>query len=126
MPALPDHWAHDPDPAATYVAMASRLPLTRKSAIPAFLFASLKVGKQLRVADGLVMYGLNASFRDGVFETFSVWRDREALDAMAARGRHREAARRFQPILGNQNFAFVDVGGDEIPRTWPERTAVLD
>lgn len=125
MPALPDYTALPAQADATYVVMVSRLPLTRRALIPAFLGASLRIGKQLKASQGLVTYGLKADLLRSVFWTYSAWTDRAALDAMAKAGEHRISMKKFRPVVSGQRFAYVEVAGKDLPRKWGDREALL-
>jgi len=123
MPAF--SWtSHEPvNPDRTYVVMASRLPLRRSRSVPGFLRDTLAIRRQLRSADGLVGYALDADLLRHTFWTFSVWRDGDALDAFAASDPHRQIIARLRPLMGETRFSTSTMVGSAIPSTWPQRKA---
>lgn len=125
MPALPWSQRQPLDPSATYVAMASRLPLRRHRAVPGFLRDTLRIRRQLAEAPGLVGYGLKADLVRKTFWTFSVWEDQAALHAFARTDPHRQIVRRLAARMGKSGFATFTVAGDAVPTTWAEMTAPL-
>lgn len=125
MPALPWIQRQPLDPATTYVAMASRLPLRRHRSVPGFLRDTLRIRRQLATAPGLIGYGLKADLLAKTFWTFSVWEDQAALEAFARSDPHRQIIQRLAPRMGPTRFATSTVAGDEVPTTWDEMTAPL-
>ena len=121
MPALPWVEVQTPDPDRTYVAMASRLPLRSHVDSAGFLLDTLRIRRQLEHSDGLVGYALNAQIARKTFWTFSVWIDRESLDAFARADPHREIIERLRPKMGESRFEFLQLSGAEIPETWDQR-----
>ena len=91
MPALPWVRREAIDPDVTYVAMASRLPLSHYRSVPGFMRDALAIRRQLAGAAGLIGYALDAELTKRTFWTFSVWREQEDLDAFAASDPHRRA-----------------------------------
>ena len=79
MPALPWIGVSEPQADATYVVMASRLPLRSYARIPSFLRATSRIRRQLATADGLVGYSLDAKLLAKTFWTLSAWRNQAAL-----------------------------------------------
>jgi heme-degrading monooxygenase HmoA len=123
MPALPwvERQAIDPD--REYVAMASRLPLKHYRSIPGFLRDTLAIRRQLAGTGGLVGYALNAELARKRFWTFSIWEDRESLNAFAAADPHRRIIRRLAPLMGQTRFEFFPVAGSQLPMTWDQMSA---
>jgi quinol monooxygenase YgiN len=121
MPALPWVEVQTPDANRRYVAMASRLPLRSHIDSAAFLLDTMRIRRQLDQADGLVGYALNAQITRKTFWTFSVWTDRQSLDAFAAADPHRQIIERLRPKMGESRFEFLQLSGAEIPKTWDER-----
>lgn len=120
MPALPWVQREQVDPDVTYVAMASRLPLARHRSVPGFLRDTLAIRRQLAGAPGLTGYALNAELAKRTFWTFSVWRNREALDAFAVSDPHRQIIARLRPLMGETRFEFFPLPGDQLPMTWEQ------
>jgi hypothetical protein len=125
MPALPWAKRETADPDATYVAMASRLPLIRYRSVPGFLRDALAIRRQLAAAPGLVGYALDAELARRTFWTFSVWRDKESLDSFAASDPHRAIIARLRPLMGETRFEFFPLPGHELPMTWQQMKAPL-
>ena len=125
MPALP--WAQkvEVDPSATYVAMASRLPLIHRRTVPGFLWDALAIRRQLGSAKGLVGFALDAELRKKTFWTFSVWETREDLDAFARSDPHRRIINRLRPRMGQTRFEFFSLVGEQLPMTWTQMKAPL-
>ena len=123
MPALPWVQRQPVEPDRRYVVMASRLPLRSYRSIPGFLADTLRVRRQLARADGLVGYALNAQLTAKTFWTYSVWVDRESLEAFAAEDPHRRITQRLRPRMHETRFDFVTVPGGEIATTWDQRMA---
>lgn len=120
MPALPWTKREEIAPDKTYVAMASRLPLRHYRSIPGFLRDTMAIRRQLAAADGLVGYALNAQPARKTFWTFSVWADRESLDAFATSEPHRRITARLADRMGATRFEFLTVAGSELPLGWDE------
>jgi hypothetical protein len=125
MPALPWVQREKADPDATYVAMASRLPLNHYRSVPGFLRDTLAIRRQLAEAPGLVGYALDAQLVKRTFWTFSVWRKREDLDAFAVSDPHRRIITRLRPLMAETRFEFFPLPGAELPMTWEQMKAPL-
>jgi quinol monooxygenase YgiN len=123
MAALPWVQRETIDPDATYVAMASRLPLKRYRSVPGFLRDTLAIRRQLAKAPGLVGYALDADLANRTFWTFSVWRGREELDSFAASDPHRRIIARLRPLMGETRFEFFPLSGEKLPMTWDQMKA---
>ncbi len=100
--------------------MASRLPLQHYRSIPGFLRYTMAIRKQLATADGLIGYALNAQPARKTFWTFSVWADRESLDAFAMSQPHRRITTRLGDRMGPTNFEFLSMIGSDLPLGWDE------
>jgi quinol monooxygenase YgiN len=125
MPALPWVRREAIDPDVTYAAMASRLPLSRYRSVPGFLRDTLAIRRQLAGAPGLVGYALDAELAKRTFWTFSVWREREDLDAFAASDPHRRIIARLRPLMAETRFEFFPLAGEKLPMTWDQMKAPL-
>jgi heme-degrading monooxygenase HmoA len=120
VPALPWTKREEIAPDRTYVAMASRLPLQHYRSIPGFLRYTMAIRKQLATAHGLIGYSLNAQPARKTFWTFSVWADRESLDAFAMSEPHRRITTRLGDRMGPTNFEFLSMTGSDLPLGWDE------
>lgn len=120
MPALPWTTITPPDAARTYVAFATRLPLTRYRHIPGFLRDTQSIRRQLAGAPGLVGYSLLAGLGSKTFLTVSVWEDEQALRAFSSSEPHRGATRRKPERMGRSAFETFAVAGSEIPVPWSD------
>ena len=118
MPALPWVQVGKPEGEATYLVMASRLPLQRYRRIPAFLRATARIRKQLATADGLVGYSLDAKLLSKTFWTLSAWRDQEALDRFARSDPHRSLIAAIRPDMAPTTFVTWTTTGSGIPVKW--------
>jgi heme-degrading monooxygenase HmoA len=123
MPALPWTQRQAVVPDRTYLAMASRLPLSRRRSIPGFLRDTLAIRRQLARANGMVGYALDAELARKTFWTFSVWEDQASLDAFAASDPHRAITRRLRPLMGQTRFEFFEIQGSHLPMTWDQMKA---
>jgi hypothetical protein len=123
MPALPWAGREVPDPHATYLAMASRLPLIRYRSVPGFMLDALVIRRQLAAAPGLIGYALDAELAKRTFWTFSVWRQRQDLDAFAASDPHRRIIARLRPLMHETRFEFFPLAGADLPMTWEQMKA---
>ncbi len=118
MPALPWHHRHAIDPDRVYIVMASRLPLTTHWFIPGFLVDTLRIRRQLARTEGLVAYALNAQLARRTFWTYSVWTDKESLDAFAGADPHRRIIQRLRNRMDESRFEFMRMRGAAIPSDW--------
>ena len=125
MPALPWVARETVSPDITYIAMASRLPLSRYRSVPGFLRDALAIRRQLAGAPGLIGYALDAELAKRTFWTFSLWRGREELDSFAASDPHRRIIARLRPLMGETRFEFFPLPGKELPMTWEQMKAPL-
>jgi heme-degrading monooxygenase HmoA len=125
MPAFPWDQRVDTDPSATYVAMASRLPLVRHRSVPGFLRDALAIRRQLRSAKGLIGFALDAELQKKTFWTFSVWETRDDLDAFAQSDPHHRIINRLRPHMGQTQFEFFSRAGERLPMTWEQMKAPL-
>jgi heme-degrading monooxygenase HmoA len=125
MPALPWVQREKIDPAASYQAMASYLPLTRHRSVPGFLADALAIRRQLAKAEGLIGYALDAELTSKTFWTFSVWKNRSDLDAFARSDPHHRIIQRLRPHMGESRFAFFSLSGNTLPVTREQMKAPL-
>ena len=123
MPALPWVGRGSIEADRSYVVMSSRLPLKHLRSMAGFLRDTQAIRRQLEAAEGLVGYSLDADLIHRTFWTFSVWADKEHLDAFAASDPHRRIIARLQPLMGQTRFATSTMTGSEIPSDWVERKA---
>jgi heme-degrading monooxygenase HmoA len=123
MPALPWVSRQPNDPNAEYVAMASRLPLHHYRSVPGFLRDSMTIRRQLAKTPGLIGYGLNAELTKRTFWTFSVWENREALDAFARTDPHRRIIERLRHLMEPTHFELFPLSGRQLPMTWEQMKA---
>ena len=120
MPALPWTMVRPPDPARTYPAFATRLPLTAHRYVPGFLRDTLRIRRQLRDAPGLVGYALRADLLAKTFWTLSVWEDEAALLAFAAAEPHRTVMQRVPARMGDSTLRAFEVSGADVPLAWAD------
>jgi hypothetical protein len=118
MPALPWNQVGEADADATYVVMASRLPLRSYVAIPPFIRATTRIRRQLATAEGLVGYSLDAKVLSKTFWTLSAWRDHEALDSFARAEPHRSLMAEIPPHMDPTTFVTWAATGSELPVKW--------
>jgi hypothetical protein len=118
MPALPWVQVSGLEADATYVVMASRLPLRSYSRIPSFLWATMRIRRQLATADGLIGYSLDAKLSAKTFFTLSVWRDQDALESFARAEPHRGLLSTVRPHMDATTFVTWTATGSDIPVKW--------
>jgi hypothetical protein len=118
LPALPWTTRTDPDPDATYVVMGSRLPLRGFRFVPRFLVHTMKIRRQLAVAEGLIGYALNARLLQKEFWTVSVWRSRDDLERFATADPHARIIRTKHQRMAPTTFVFWTCTGADIPVAW--------
>ena len=123
MPALPWVQRQPVEPDRRYVVMASRLPLRAYRFVPGFLADTWRIRRQLAGADGLVGYALNAQLTAKTFWTYSVWVDRESLEAFAAADPHRRITQRLRTRMHGTRFQFLTVIGADVAGDWDQRQA---
>jgi heme-degrading monooxygenase HmoA len=115
MPALPWVERQPIDPSATYVAMASRLPLVAYHSIPGFLWRTMLIRRQLSTAPGLIGYGLDAQLSRRTFWTFSIWDSNESLETFAGTDPHRRLTMELRGQMQETRFERFRIGGHELP-----------
>lgn len=59
------------------------------------------------------------------FWTFSLWDNREHLDAFAREDPHRQIIGRLRPLMEQTRFEFFPLAGRELPWTWEQMKAPL-
>jgi hypothetical protein len=118
MPALPWIQVCEPEADATYVVMASRLPLRSYARIPAFIRATGRIRRQLATAEGLVGYALDAKVLSKTFWTLSAWKDQEMLDGFARAEPHRRLVTAIRPHMTPTTFVTWTSTGSDIPPKW--------
>ena len=126
MPALPWSKVAEPKPDATYVVMASRLPLGSYAYLPSFMRATSRIRRQLATADGLIGYSLDAKPLAKTFWTLSAWRDQEALDSFARAEPHRGLITAIRPHMKPTTFVTWTTTGAEIPVPWETARQQVD
>jgi len=125
VPALPWVQRQPIEPDTEYLAMASRLPLSRHRSIPGFLRDAMLIRRQLAQTPGLIGYALDAELGKKTFWTFSVWEDRAALDAFAGSDPHRRIIDRLRPRMAPTKFEFFALPGEKLPMSWHQMKAPL-
>jgi quinol monooxygenase YgiN len=123
---LPWKTSLEPDPEATYLAMASSLPLRRFAATPRFFTHVQAIRRQLSAATGLVGYALWAKPLSKRYWTLSVWTDEEALARFMRTSPHVDVMRRLRPGMSRTRFVQWPVEGSNVPITWSEALRRLE
>jgi hypothetical protein len=80
---------------------------------------SSRVEKQLKATQGLVRYGLRANFFRKRFWTFSVWADRDSVNAFVAGEPHATAVGRMSEWAG-EGTAFVEWNSHDGVINWKD------
>lgn len=120
MPTLPWTAARQPDADATYVALASHLPLRRASATPRFMRYVAQIRTQLRTADGLIGYSLRAKPIARQYWTLSAWESQDALDEFVRALPHGDVMASIKPAMGTTAFVTWSAAGTAVPLSWTE------
>ncbi|WP_147471593.1 DUF3291 domain-containing protein [Nocardia stercoris] len=121
MPVLP--WtagSHRPAAADQLHVLTSRLPLTRFTDVPRFLYWTLRIRRQLATAPGCVGYTLDAKLLRKTFWTLSAWSDKQAMDTFAGSGTHAAMLADMRGRLGEANFVETRATPDQLPLSWAE------
>jgi heme-degrading monooxygenase HmoA len=126
MPALPWIQLSEPQTGATFVVMASRLPLRSYRRIPSFLRATWRIRRQLATADGLVGYSLDAKIASKTFWTLSAWRDQAALDSFARSEPHRALTTATRLHMNPTTFVTWATTASDIPVPWKTARAQVN
>jgi heme-degrading monooxygenase HmoA len=126
MPPLPWTKIRQPDPEATYLVMATHLPLTGYRFIPKFLRQTMQIRRQLATSDGLIGYSLDAKLLKRQFRTVSVWESREAAQAFARAEPHATVMRTDPERMGDTRFRTWEVAGRDLPVSWRDAAAHLE
>ncbi len=90
-----------------FLCVATILPVRRWRDIIPFFRMTGKVQKQLEQSKGLVRYGLKTDLAHKRFWTFSVWRDRDAMESFVRMHPHTDAISKF-PAWAAEGAAFVE------------------
>jgi hypothetical protein len=126
MRPLPWKTSLEPDPEATYLAMASSLPLRRLAATPRFLTFVQTIRRQLADAPGLVGYALWAKPLAKRYWTLSVWTGDDALASFMRTPPHIDVMRRLRPEMNPTRFVQWPVKGSDLPIAWSEAVRRLE
>lgn len=128
MPTTP--WQAGPAASATVeqpvVVFASRLPLRTRMTPPRFLWAIVRVVRQLGGAPGLLGHSLRAEVLRGTYWTLSAWTDQAAMDAFVRTDPHRSVMRSMADVLGEPTFVSWEVAGSDLPISWDDVAARIE
>lgn len=111
-----------PKPSATgpVTVMASRLELRRTRDAPSFLFAALRVRRQMLASPGAMGVSLVAKPLRRAFWTLSAWQSEAALRAAVALEPHRSIMRGFRPRMHASSFVTWSAEPSALPVPWEE------
>jgi hypothetical protein len=128
MPTLPWIAAKGPPPqdTAELVVMASRLRLRSLWDVPAFLWAAMRIRRQMLNSPGALGVSLIAKPAKRAFWTLSAWQDQASLSATVGRQPHRDVMKRFSPKLADSRFITWTTPASALPPSWPEALRRLD
>ena len=109
-----------PGSTTEFVCAATFFPLRRWRHVIPFLRMSSRVQRQLKGTSGLVRYGLRTSFVRKRYWTYSVWADRDSVDAFLRSEPHATAMKKLHQwvIPGESGFVSWDSSDDSI--NWKE------
>jgi hypothetical protein len=120
MPTMPWRTAQSIESTTTYVVTITRLPLRSYLRIPAIMFATVRIMRELKTSKGLIGYALKADLVHKTFWTASAWTDDAALAGFVRSDTHRTAMMALQPHMGDARIATVTMPGSALPPTWPD------
>ena len=120
MPALPWSTVSVPRPGTQVTVMASKLPLRAYRHIPAFLWWTLRIRRQLAGAPGLVGYALQADIVRKTFWTVSAWTGRDAIEDFVRLDPHHAGMAASRPHMRPTAFVFWTVRAGDLPVGWDE------
>ena len=104
-----------------YVAFTSRFALRAWLRVPAFMFASVKIMRQVETAAGAVGYSLGGHLPARFFYTLSAWKDEESLRAFSRSLHHGDSIRQFHRDMRMPSpFIRWRVRGAELPLRWED------
>src|SRR5215471_10934665 len=115
MPATPWRSFGNAEPGRDYLALLSFLPLKSFWRLPAFLWGTARVAKQLAAAQGLIAYSLLARPIRKSFWTVSVWQDEDALQEFIHHPPHVRLIAALPPYMRKTRFVRWMVKGSELP-----------
>ncbi|MGK5170167.1 hypothetical protein [Geodermatophilus sp. CPCC 205761] len=125
MPTIPWRTVTTPAERASYLVMASRLPLRSIARVPWFMGLTVSVVRQLERTDGLVGYSLRAQPLAKTFWTLSAWSDEQSLAAFVREMPHRAVMAKLRPHMGATLFTTWTAPGASLPVSWADATARL-
>ena len=111
-------------PGASYLVMASHLPLIRLSATVQFFRGVRAIRKQLATAEGLIGYALRARPLARDYWTLSVWENESSLRQFMRTAPHVGLMSSLKPIMGPTKFVQWQISGIGRP-SWPDAMARL-
>ena len=128
MPTLP--WSTPkgapPQDTSDLVVMASRLQLRSMRDVPAFLWAAMRIRRQMLDSPGALGVSLIAKPLKRTFWTLSAWQNQAALSATIGRQPHRDVMQRFRPKMAGSRFITWTVPMSALTPNWPEALRRLD
>jgi hypothetical protein len=124
MPTLPWTAAKnvaDPPDGTEVVVMASRFEVATWRDVPPFLFAAMRIRRQMLSSTGAIGISLIARPVQRTFYRLSAWQDRSALDSAVAQQPHAKTMAQFRSRMASSLFAFWAVPAKaNIRPSWAE------
>jgi len=118
MPVVPWKTYESPTPGNRYLALISYLPLKHFRAIPKFFRFTSEIRRQLRAAQGLIGYSVEARPLARKFWTLSAWQDEQSLQDFVGALPHSRVMKDLAPHMSKSQFAQWTVESKEIPLDW--------
>lgn len=103
-----------------YLVLLSYLPLKRYLKLPAFLRYTLQIERQLKTANGLIGYSLQAELLKKRFWTLSVWLDEQSLMNFVLKIPHDEVMKSLAGHMDQTKFTRWKLNGWELPPDWAD------
>lgn len=118
MPKLPWTSINDVPSDTDITIMGSRLPLRSYWYVPRFLFATLRIRRQLARSHGLVGYALDAELTRKTFWTVSAWMGNDELQRFNRADPHAAEIAAIRPRMLPTTFVFWTGTAGDLPVDW--------
>jgi hypothetical protein len=121
----PWRWYLEPDPAGTYLAMATVIELRTVWNLPRFEWYTLRIHRQLARTPGLLGYSFRAQFPLRYW-TLSAWENGRGLQGFVKGGTHLVAMPAVATMTRRFEHVHWKVAGDGLPLAWADGLRRLD
>jgi len=108
------------DPDSEHLVLASSIPPRSVASTWKLFRGSRAARRQLLATDGVLGFSMLAEPLRKRYETLSVWRDEDALDAFAGAHPHARLMTDLAPAMGATKFVRWTISGADGPPSWTE------